>query len=71
MPFNPSGRKWWVIGFNDGTLRLYSRDGSKGALHNTGQRLRALVAIGDLIVAATHRGLTAWRLVPEQAAMLE
>jgi hypothetical protein len=64
-----SGRRNWVVALSDGTILVFSPLGEELARHASGLRLRAILAIPqqtgpDLLVAATHRGLTAWRLVP-------
>lgn len=60
------GRKAWVLGASDGGFYLFSADGSNSAIHHTGQHLYGFAIFrasgGDLIVAMTHRGLSAWRL---------
>lgn len=65
------GDRKWAIGLGDGTILLFSPRGEELARHATGERLRTILAVRqrsgpDLLVAATHRGLTAWRPVTER-----
>jgi len=69
MDVDGSGRRNWVVGRNDGTILVYSPLGEQLARHMTGSRLRTVLAVPqpdgpDLLVTATHAGLTAWRPVP-------
>ena len=74
MPIGPldtdgSGRRNWVLGLGDGTILVFSPQGEELARYATGERLRTIHALRqqngpDLLVGATHRGLTAWRPVP-------
>ena len=61
-----SGRRNWVVALSDGTIFVYSPDGEQLARHQTGSRLRTLIAVAqssgpDLLITSTHTGLTAWR----------
>lgn len=61
-----SGRRRWVVALADGTIFVYSPVGEQLARHHTGSRLRALIAVAqpsgpDLLITATHTGLTGWR----------
>lgn len=58
-----------MIALGDGRILVYSPLGEELARHATGMRLRTLMALPqrsgpDLLITATHRGLTAWRPVP-------
>ena len=69
MDVDGSGRRNWVIALGDGTIMLFSPTGEQLARQTTGARLRTVMALPqnsgpDLLVTATHRGLTAWRPVP-------
>ena len=69
MDVDGSGRRNWVVGLADGTILVYSPVGGQLAKHMAGSRLRTLLAVpqpdgADLLVTATHAGLTAWRPVP-------
>ena len=69
MDVDGSGHRNWVVALGDGTILVYSPLGERLARHMTGSRLRTLLAIPqpdgpDLLVTATHGGLTAWRPVP-------
>jgi hypothetical protein len=68
MDFDGTGQNRWVIPFNNGTISVFSTSGEELARYATGARLRAMLALPqregpDLLVLATHRGLTAWRPV--------
>ena len=61
-----SGQRNWVVALADGTIFVYSPDGEQLARHQTGSRLRTLIAVAqssgpDLLITSTHTGLTAWR----------
>jgi hypothetical protein len=65
MDVDGTGRRNWVVGLNDGTMLVYSPAGYELARHASGSRLRTLLAVPqptgpDLLIAATHGGLTAW-----------
>jgi hypothetical protein len=65
------GRVNWVIGLGDGTILMFSPQGEEVVRHATGERLRSILAVPqrqgpDLLVGATHRGLTVWRPAPER-----
>ena len=71
MDVDGSGGKVWVIALGDGSIRVYSPSGELLAQHEMGVRPRTYLAIPqpagpDLLVAATNRGLTAWRPVAER-----
>lgn len=58
------GEEAWVVAEGDGAIRLYSHDGFRRGVHYTGVRIADLIRVrrpgGDLLVAATHRGVAAW-----------
>jgi len=61
-----TGRRNWVVALADGTIFVYSPDGEQLARHQTGSRLRTVIAVAqssgpDLLITSTHTGLTAWR----------
>lgn len=67
----PDGSVLLVVGRNDGTILVYSPLGEQLARHMAGSRLRTVLAVPqpdgpDLLVTATHAGLTAWRPVPRR-----
>jgi hypothetical protein len=71
LDIDGSGRRNWAIGLGDGTILVFSPDGEELARHATGERLRTILTLPqpggpDLLVAATHRGLSAWRPVPDR-----
>jgi hypothetical protein len=68
MDVDGSGHRNWVVALGDGTILVYSPLGERLARHIAGSRLRTLLAVPqpegpDLLVVATHGGLTAWRPV--------
>ena len=61
-----SGRHNWIVALADGTLFVFSPGGEQLARHQTGSRLRTLIAVAqstgpDLLITSTPTGLTAWR----------
>ena len=71
LDIDGSGRRNWAIGLGDGTILVFSPDGEELARHATGERLRTILTLPqtngpDLLVAATHRGLSAWRPVADR-----
>jgi hypothetical protein len=71
MDVNGSGTRNWVIALGDGTILVFSPTGQELARHSTGFRLRSLQPVPqrngpDILVTATHRGLTAWRPIPSR-----
>lgn len=74
MDVDGTGRKNWVIAFGDGSIQVFSPRGEQLTRHHTGVRLRTFLAVPqpngpDLLVTATHRGLTAWRPVAAHMAV--
>jgi hypothetical protein len=66
MDVDGSGRKVWVLALGDGSIHVYASSGERLALYQTAERPRTYLAVPqpagpDLLVVATHRGLTAWR----------
>ncbi len=64
-----SGLRNWVIVLGDGTILVFSPTGEELAHHSTGLRTRTFLSVPqqygpDLLITATHRGLTAWKPVP-------
>jgi hypothetical protein len=71
MDVDGSGTRNWVIALGEGTIFVFSPAGQELARHSTGFRLRSLQPVPqrnrpDLLVTATHRGLTAWRPIPSR-----
>jgi hypothetical protein len=69
MDVDGSGRRNWVIALGDGTIMVFSPAGQQLARQTTGARHRTVIALPqnsgpDLLITATHRGLTAWRPLP-------
>ncbi|MCA1562344.1 MAG: hypothetical protein LC804_19425 [Acidobacteria bacterium] len=68
MDVDGSGHRNWVVALADGTILVYSLRGERLARHMAGSRLRTLLGVPqpegpDLLITATHEGLTAWRPV--------
>lgn len=68
MDVDGSGDRKWVVALGDGTILVYSPLGEQLARHTAGSRLRTVLAVPqpdgpDIMVTATHAGLTAWRPV--------
>jgi hypothetical protein len=64
-----SGLRNWLIALGDGTILIFSPTGQELARHSTGSRTRTFLSVPqphgpDLLITATHRGLTAWKPVP-------